>query len=217
MELAGKWVGALLGGVAKVIVALRTAPSIEATHVPEKPQVLCSGCDRTLEKGHPELIRITIHVLNADLDMRVHAVGVCPSARIWRKHKIEAEPTGRPFLPSTVTRGAPLSLDLLVSQVLSSGIERGRRLRGWAGGSTLWAAPFSSPIVLPKLSAPEPALPALCPTCQSDPGRGRRDVRAAAAGRAAVLPERHDGTSGQRGRRAAPVRRPGTRSTVSRG
>jgi hypothetical protein len=89
----GRGAGGLLGGIAKLIMALRgRSPhfEVEATHYPEKLELPCTDCDRAIEDGHPEQVFVQVHALTSGHYRRVRAAGLCRGnwlTRKLRRHK----------------------------------------------------------------------------------------------------------------------------------
>lgn len=191
----GREAGGLLGGIAKLIGALRgSSPhfEVEARHVPEKLRVPCSNCDRTAQEGKPEHFLVTVHALTSERYLRVRAAGICNSAMVVRRlrwlvrkpawHEVKATPFGgvdsprfspeilrrfgeRRGLPATVEPGNPLSFKLMIPAEWPWGIQRGGKLRVWVGKPAKGGL-VSDVIELPHLDEQEPS-PKLCRQCQT--------------------------------------------------
>ena len=177
--------GSILGGLAKVIMAVRGAPAVvEADHFPEQPQLHCANCGRLVAPAQPERIFVRVHALNATQNLRIREAGLCRHI-VARKHTIPVVPVGgrlgpnarsevlqrfgeRRSLPATVTADNMLSFNVPMPADLPNGIERGRKLRIWVGKPTLGGARFSESIELPDLAPPEPPKPRSCVVCQNE-------------------------------------------------
>lgn len=199
----GREAGSVLGGAAKLIVALRGTSShfeVEARHVPAKPRVPCSDCDRPAEHGALEHFFVSVHALTSGHYLRVRAAGICtcfaPVRKLrqwWGKwsgkvawHELEAKPFGGHdsprFSPEILRRfGQHRNLPATVEpgNPLSFKLMVPEELppRIERGGKVrVWVGKpvkgglVSEPIELPQVEEQDP-LPRQCHICQRRTGR----------------------------------------------